>query len=231
MAPVDERLRRKGPDGGRQESLGITVTRKEQIKGSECVRLRPPLPAIRNLRAGDGIWSMTRTLAPPLASTSAAMRPAGPAPMISTVKLMMRHCHGRQRRLDERMKMRRTLILAMLALMWTSPLLAKQTLPPQITQAIKSWQQCAAAAYKAERQVKADKDQAAEASFASLPAAIRDGGRACQRARSRAGRGARGPAQRQSRTQKANDRAVSAVIVVLVSLISRRNARSPKSWR
>lgn len=63
--------------------------------------------------------------------------------------------------------MRRTLILAMLALMWTSPLLAKQTLPPQITQAIKSWQQCAAAAYKAERQVKADKDQAAEASFAS----------------------------------------------------------------
>lgn len=50
------------------------------------------------------------------------------------------------------------------------PVLAKQTLPPQITQAIKSWQQCAAAAYKAERQVKADKDAAAEASFAACQA-------------------------------------------------------------
>jgi hypothetical protein len=44
---------------------------------------------------------------------------------------------------------------------------AKQTLPPQITQAIKSWQQCAAAAYKAERQVKTNEDEAVEASFAA----------------------------------------------------------------
>jgi hypothetical protein len=44
---------------------------------------------------------------------------------------------------------------------------ASQTLPPQITQAIKSWQQCAAAAYKAEKQVRENKDEAAKASFAS----------------------------------------------------------------
>lgn len=59
-------------------------------------------------------------------------------------------------------------VLALIAL--PAPLLAKQTLPPQIIQAIKSWQQCAAAAYKAEKQVKASKDEAAEASFASCQA-------------------------------------------------------------
>lgn len=59
-------------------------------------------------------------------------------------------------------------VLALIAL--TDPLLAKQTLPPQIVQAIKSWQQCAVAAYKAERQVKASKDEAAEASFAGCQA-------------------------------------------------------------
>ncbi|MGE0240875.1 MAG: hypothetical protein AB7F09_16470 [Parvibaculaceae bacterium] len=61
-------------------------------------------------------------------------------------------------------------LLALAAIVSSSPLLAKQTLPPQITQAIKSWQQCAAAAYKAERQVKTDKDAAAEASFAACQA-------------------------------------------------------------
>lgn len=61
--------------------------------------------------------------------------------------------------------------LSVLAIVLLSgPLLAKQTLPPQIVQAIKSWQQCAAAAYKAERQVKTDKDKAAEASFAACQA-------------------------------------------------------------
>ncbi|MFZ5676979.1 MAG: hypothetical protein ACOZAM_28795 [Pseudomonadota bacterium] len=52
----------------------------------------------------------------------------------------------------------------------SGPLLAKQTLPPQIAQAIKSWQTCAAAAYKAQRQVIADKNKAADASFASCQA-------------------------------------------------------------
>ncbi|WP_119269026.1 hypothetical protein [Taklimakanibacter deserti] len=61
-------------------------------------------------------------------------------------------------------------LLALAAILSSTPLLAKQTLPPQITEAIKSWQQCAAAAYKAERQVKADRDLAAEASFAQCEA-------------------------------------------------------------
>jgi hypothetical protein len=58
-------------------------------------------------------------------------------------------------------------LLALAAILSSGPLLAKQTLPPQITRAIKSWQQCAAAAYKAERQMRADRDAAAEASFAA----------------------------------------------------------------
>src|SRR4029079_19331128 len=55
-----------------------------------------PRPAIRNFRAGDAMWSITRTVAPPFARTSAAMRPEGPAPMMSTRKLMRRLCHGRR---------------------------------------------------------------------------------------------------------------------------------------
>ncbi|MGE0009016.1 MAG: hypothetical protein AB7S92_26000 [Parvibaculaceae bacterium] len=58
-------------------------------------------------------------------------------------------------------------LLALAVLLSSGPLLAKPTLPPQITRAIKSWQQCAAAAYKAERQMKADREAAAEASFAA----------------------------------------------------------------
>ena len=59
------------------------------------------------------------------------------------------------------------LTLAVALVVASGPVLAKQTLPPQITQAIKSWQQCAAAAYKAERQIRANKDEAADASFAT----------------------------------------------------------------
>jgi hypothetical protein len=50
------------------------------------------------------------------------------------------------------------------------PVLAKQALPPQITAAIKTWQQCAAAAYKAQKQVAVDRNAAADASFASCQA-------------------------------------------------------------
>ena len=49
--------------------------------GSECVRFSPPLPASRNLRPAEGMASNTCTATPAWASTSAAMRPAGPAPM------------------------------------------------------------------------------------------------------------------------------------------------------
>lgn len=57
--------------------------------------------------------------------------------------------------------------VVLLSALVAGPVLAKQTLAPQIVQAIKSWQQCTAAAYKAERQVKTDKNEAAEASFAA----------------------------------------------------------------
>src|SRR3954462_14982848 len=53
--------------------------------GSLWVRLSPPRPAIRNLRPADGIPSWIVTAAPPCASTSAAIRPAGPAPMTATL--------------------------------------------------------------------------------------------------------------------------------------------------
>ena len=49
--------------------------------GSECVRFSPPLPASKNLRPAEGMASNTCTATPAWASTSAAMRPAGPAPM------------------------------------------------------------------------------------------------------------------------------------------------------
>src|SRR4051794_35700723 len=52
--------------------------------GSLWVRLSPPRPAIRNLRPADGMASNTVTPAPPCASTSAAINPAGPAPMTAT---------------------------------------------------------------------------------------------------------------------------------------------------
>src|SRR5579872_878153 len=57
---------------------------RKDDSGSLCVRLRPPRPAIRNLRPADGIASKTVTLAPLCANTSAAINPAGPAPMTAT---------------------------------------------------------------------------------------------------------------------------------------------------
>ena len=48
--------------------------------GSEWVRLRPPRPANRNLRAGLGLASRTTTRRPASAICSAAIKPAGPAP-------------------------------------------------------------------------------------------------------------------------------------------------------
>ncbi len=51
----------------------------------KCVRFMPPLPAIRNLRPTNGIASNTSTRAPPAASASAAISPAGPSPTIATL--------------------------------------------------------------------------------------------------------------------------------------------------
>ena len=44
----------------------------------------PPFPASRNLRPTDGIASYRSTCTPPAPSTSAAIRPAGPPPMMAT---------------------------------------------------------------------------------------------------------------------------------------------------
>src|SRR5450830_277697 len=52
--------------------------------GSECVMFMPPLPASRNLRPTEGMASYRSTCTPCRASTSAAIRPAGPAPMMLT---------------------------------------------------------------------------------------------------------------------------------------------------
>src|SRR5450830_705223 len=52
--------------------------------GSECVRFKPPLPASRNLRPTEGMASYRCTATPALASTSAAIRPAGPPPTTTT---------------------------------------------------------------------------------------------------------------------------------------------------
>ena len=51
--------------------------------GSFFVRLSPDFPAIRNLRAGLGRASATTTERPAAASASAAISPAGPAPITS----------------------------------------------------------------------------------------------------------------------------------------------------
>src|SRR5690606_39082456 len=54
--------------------------------GSEWVRFSPPRPAIRNLRATEGIRSCTMTRRPACARRSAAISPAGPAPITATVE-------------------------------------------------------------------------------------------------------------------------------------------------
>src|SRR3546814_8330462 len=46
----------------------------------------PPTPARRNLRPTEGMASYRSTLTPAWPSTSAAMRPAGPPPMMATRK-------------------------------------------------------------------------------------------------------------------------------------------------
>ncbi len=61
--------------------------RKRPMKGSrpsECVRFKPPLPASKNLRPADGMASNTATATPARDNTSAAIKPAGPAPRMAT---------------------------------------------------------------------------------------------------------------------------------------------------
>src|SRR5690606_13514107 len=69
--------------GGRQPPLPRLNRCANNSEGSALVRFNPDLPAIRNFRAGVGIASASRTDAPPCDRTSAAISPAGPAPMTS----------------------------------------------------------------------------------------------------------------------------------------------------
>jgi len=49
--------------------------------GSLWVKFNPPLPASKNLRPTEGMASKTTTCCPACDSTSAAINPAGPAPI------------------------------------------------------------------------------------------------------------------------------------------------------
>ena len=75
--------------GGNACSRGSTEARRSPKRvtkrsiGSLCVRFSPPLPASRNLRPTDGMASNKSTCTPARASTSAAIRPAGPPPTIA----------------------------------------------------------------------------------------------------------------------------------------------------
>ena len=70
------KLRSMGASGAE----GCILCRNASVS-SAIVRLRPDLPAIRNLRPKDGLLSATVTARPPSASASAAINPAGPDPI------------------------------------------------------------------------------------------------------------------------------------------------------
>ena len=71
----------KYPGGGRRPGAEPQKCVANIPAGSSLVRFSPDFPAIRNFRAGVGIDSATTTRAPCPASTSAAINPAGPAPI------------------------------------------------------------------------------------------------------------------------------------------------------
>jgi len=56
----------------------------KRASGSLWVRLSPPLPASRNFRPTEPIVSYRSTAAPAAHAASAAIRPAGPPPMIAS---------------------------------------------------------------------------------------------------------------------------------------------------
>src|SRR3984893_14690142 len=79
FAPLAQGFRRKRRDRGSEVGHRLAVARKKfrqrlAVRQIERADSRPP----------DGIASYTMTAAPPCASTSAAISPAGPAPMMAT---------------------------------------------------------------------------------------------------------------------------------------------------
>ena len=80
----------RSASGGKAVMAGVSQSRasayrpRKAANGSLCVRLRPPRPAISSLRPADGIRSYRSTCSPARLSRSAAISPAGPAPMTAT---------------------------------------------------------------------------------------------------------------------------------------------------
>ena len=70
---------------GRSRAVALPKRVRNVSYSSEWVMLRPDLPASRNLRPNVGMASKTVTSQPEADKTSAAMRPAGPPPMIAMV--------------------------------------------------------------------------------------------------------------------------------------------------
>ncbi len=68
--------------------------------GSPWVRFRPPTPAISSLRAGEGMRSNTVTATPPSARRSAAINPAGPAPMTVAARGVLADAGGMIERVE-----------------------------------------------------------------------------------------------------------------------------------
>ena len=82
-----------GPKAARSGSSclrRLPYRERNACDGSEWVRFKPPFPAKRNLRPTDGMASNKFTCAPPAKATSAAIRPAGPPPIMAT--LIPRSC-------------------------------------------------------------------------------------------------------------------------------------------
>ena len=73
---------------GRRWSAWGPKAARNLSKSSDFVRFSPDFPAMRNLRAGEGLASASRTACPACPSTSAAISPAGPAPMTSAATFM-----------------------------------------------------------------------------------------------------------------------------------------------
>ena len=84
LAPVAQRLRRERFDGGCEMRHRLAVAREELRQRFAMREVEPASPGHQELAAGGRHRVVDGDVAPPCASTSAAIRPAGPAPMTAT---------------------------------------------------------------------------------------------------------------------------------------------------
>jgi len=85
LREIDRRLRFLAKRMENSEVIDPVQRARKSSNASAWVILRPPFPAIRDLRPALGIASYIATRTPFCASTSAAIRPAGPAPITEAV--------------------------------------------------------------------------------------------------------------------------------------------------